>query len=212
MSDPEGVEFIQKVGRRATAYPRAVGSPLPRGSGNRPGLQGIDHESGASTPPPPGRSLTSGTPSPEGTESGSGVQRAMNALRSAVPFVQRLLPLLDGNIVTAVSSILTQNSQKPAPPVNLAPIQDAVNELQAQQRELHDNIVEQNISIQKVEDQLQMVREATDRNTLEQQELMEDLKAVGKKVNVIALIALGLLAISVVLNLVLYLHIQRVLP
>ena len=57
-----------------------------------------------------------------------------------------------------------------------------------------------------------MVREATDRNTLEQQELMEDLKAMGKKVNVIALVALGLLAVSVVLNLVLYLHIQRVLP
>ena len=140
------------------------------------------------------------------------MQRAMNAVRSAVPFIQRLLPLLDGNIMTAVSSILTQQSQKPAPHVNLAPIQDSVNDLQVQHRELHDQVVEQNISIQKVEDQLQMVREATDRNTLEQQELMEDLKAVGNKVNVIALIALGLLAISVLLNLVLYLHIQRVLP
>ena len=57
-----------------------------------------------------------------------------------------------------------------------------------------------------------MVREATDRNTLEQQELLEDLKTVGNKVNVVALIALGLLAISILLNLVLYLHIQRVLP
>jgi hypothetical protein len=57
-----------------------------------------------------------------------------------------------------------------------------------------------------------MVREATDRNTLEQQELMEDLKSVGHKVNMIALVALGLLAVSVLLNLVLYLHIQRVLP
>ena len=75
--------------------------------------------------------------------------------------------------------------------MNLAPIQDCVNDLQVQHRELHDQVVEQNISIQKVEDQLQMVREATDRNTLEQQELMEDLKAVGNKVNVIALIALG---------------------
>ena len=30
-----------------------------------------------------------------------GMQRAMNAVRSAVPFIQRLLPLLDGNILTA---------------------------------------------------------------------------------------------------------------
>ena len=49
-----------------------------------------------------------------------------------------------------------------------------------------------------------MVREATDRNTLEQQELMEDLKGVGSKVNVVAFIALGLLAISVIVNIVLY--------
>jgi len=56
-----------------------------------------------------------------------------------------------------------------------------------------------------------MVREATDRNTLEQQELLEDLKAVGGKVNLVAIIALGLLAISILLNVALYLHIQRVL-
>jgi hypothetical protein len=59
---------------------------------------------------------------------------------------------------------------------------------------------------------LEMVREATDRNTLEQQELLEDLKAVGNKVNLFAMIALGLLGLSVLLNIVLYLHIMRVLP
>jgi hypothetical protein len=57
-----------------------------------------------------------------------------------------------------------------------------------------------------------MVREATDRNTLEQQELLEDLKVVGNKVNLFAMIAMGLLALSVLLNIVLYLHILRVLP
>jgi len=40
---------------------------------------------------------------------------------------------------------------------------------------------EQNSSLKRVEDQLEMVREATDRNTLEQQELLEDLKAVGQQ-------------------------------
>jgi hypothetical protein len=63
-----------------------------------------------------------------------------------------------------------------------------------------------------VEDQLEMVREATDRNTLEQQELIEDLKGVGNKVKLFSLIALGLLAVSVVINVVLYLHIIKVLP
>jgi uncharacterized protein YPO0396 len=84
--------------------------------------------------------------------------------------------------------------------------------LQTQHRDLRDQVVEQNASLKRVEDQLEMVREATDRNTLEQQELLEDLKAVGNKVNAFALLALGLLAASILLNVILYLHIKRVLP
>jgi hypothetical protein len=77
---------------------------------------------------------------------------------------------------------------------------------------LREQFVEQNSSLKRVEDQLELVREATDRNTLEQQELLEDLKSVGNKVNIVAIVAIGLLAISVVLNLLLFMHIQRVLP
>jgi hypothetical protein len=144
----------------------------------------------------------------------SGIQRAVAALRAALPFVQRILPLLDGNIGTAVSNILSphHHAPPPPPPVNLTPLQEGLAELQNQHRELRDQVVEQNGSLKRVEDQLEMVREATDRNTLEQQELMEDLKVVGSKVNVFALVALGLLAISLILNIVLYLHILRVLP
>jgi hypothetical protein len=144
----------------------------------------------------------------------SGVQRTVSAIRAALPWIQRILPLLDGNIGTAVSNILTPHHRQspPPPPINLAPMEDGLAELQSQQRELRDQVVEQNTSLKRVEDRLEMVREATDRNTLEQQELMEDLKVVGNKVNVFSLVALGLLAISVIVNIVLYLHIVRVLP
>ena len=128
--------------------------------------------------------------------------------------MQRLLPLLDGHIATAVSNVL---APQPPPhvhqqPVNLMPIEDGLAELQTQHRELHDQVSEQNTSLKRVEDQLEMVREATDRNTLEQQELMEDLKTVGTKLNLVALLAFGLLAICILLNIILFLHIQRVLP
>ena len=72
--------------------------------------------------------------------------------------------------------------------------------------------MEQNTSLKRVEDQLEMVREATDRNTLEQQELLEDLKAFGNKVKMVVIVALGLVAIGFILNLILFLHVQRVLP
>jgi hypothetical protein len=142
------------------------------------------------------------------------MQRAVGALRAALPFVQRILPLLDGNIGTAVSNILTphHHAPPPPPPVNLPPIENGLAELQTQHVELRNQMTEQNSSLKRVEDQLEMVREATDRNTLEQQELVEDLKGVGNKVNLFAFIALGLLAVSVAINVILYLHIVRVLP
>ncbi len=73
-------------------------------------------------------------------------------------------------------------------------------------------MIEQNASLKRVEDQLEMVREATDRNTLEQQELLEDLKIFSSRVKVVAVIGIGVLVIGIVLNLILFLHIQRVLP
>jgi hypothetical protein len=136
-------------------------------------------------------------------------------MRAALPFVQRILPLLDGNVGAAVANFLTPHHLAPTPPpppVNLAPIANGLAELQNQHRELRDQVVEQNTSLKRVEDRLEMVREATDRNTLEQQELMQDLKGLGKKVNRVAIAALGLLAVSVIVNILLYLHIQRVLP
>jgi hypothetical protein len=164
--------------------------------------------------PPPGRALGRGAPAEEPSSS---MQRAVNALRSVLPFVQRLLPLLDGNIASAVSNLLAPRphppqASAPAPKVDLVPLEDGLAALRTQHRELREQVMEQNTSLKRVEDQLEMVREATDRNTLEQQELLEDLKTFGNKVKMVVVIALGLVAIGILLNLILYLHIQRVLP
>jgi hypothetical protein len=138
----------------------------------------------------------------------------MNAFRTVMPLVQRLLPLLEGNVLTAISNVLTPRPQAPPPPpkVDLTPFQEGLAELQTQHRGLRDQVMEQNASLKRVEDQLEMVREATDRNTLEQQELLEDLKIFSGKVKVVAVIGIGVLVIGFVLNLILFLHIQRVLP
>ena len=46
----------------------------------------------------------------------SGVQRVINAVRSSLPFIQRILPLLDGNVGTVVSNFMTPAPHRPAPP------------------------------------------------------------------------------------------------
>ncbi len=197
--------------QRAWGQPRAVGAPLSRGGEHRPQAGG---ESRQQLAPPPGRPLPGDPADPASSNGTSSMERVVHAFRSAMPFVQRLLPLLDGNVASAVVNVLTSHAQKPAPPVHvdLAPLENSLGELQVQHTELGFQVQEQTTHLKRVQDQLDMVREATDRNTLEQQELMEDLRAMGNKVNLVALVALGLLAVSVVLNVILYLHIERVLP
>jgi uncharacterized protein YPO0396 len=162
-------------------------------------------------PPPVGRAL-SNAGSPRGDADPASGMQWMGALKQAMPFMQRLLPLIDGNIATALSNLLSTRPAQPAPRVDLQPIETGLAGLQEQHRDLRTQILEHNGSLKRVEDQLEMVREATDRNTLEQQELIEDLKAMGSRVNLFALTLLALLVLSVLLNLFLFLHIQRVLP
>lgn len=217
MNDQQDIDFSDReaVAAAVGSHARAMGSPLSMGVGSRPATPPEQVNPNRLTPGPSpvaGRALSTGSASGEI----SGIQKAINALRMVVPIVQRILPLLDGNIGTAVSNFLTPHPHpQPAPPppkVDLVPLEEGLAELQTQHRTLRDQVMEQNTSLKRVEDQLEMVREATDRNTLEQQELLEDLKAFSGRVKVVAIIALGLLSVSLVLNLILYLHIQRVLP
>ena len=217
MSNPEIFEINEQerlAPHAAEPSPRATGSPLPMGSDSRTQASAGQGESRRfAPPPPPGRAL----PGSPAAERPTGFQRAVGALRVALPFMQRLLPLLDGNVGTTVSNMLAPHPQNSAASAaaaaaNLAPIEDSLAELHTQQSALRDQLAEQNTSLKRVEDQLEMVREATDRNTLEQQELLEDLKTFSNKAVVFAVIASVLLGVSIVFNVILFLHLQRVLP
>ncbi len=219
MNDPAVYSFSDAVRRAqnpSEPQPRAVGSPLPVGAGGRmPQTPAENDAPRLRSAPPLGRSLVN--PSADSGQQASNLDRAMSTLRMVLPLFHRLLPLLDGNIGTAVSNLFTPHPQatqpqQAHPPLDLEPIESSLTDLTTQHRDLRNMVVEQNSSLKRVEDQLEMVREATDRNTLEQQELLEDLKTVSNKVNAYALFALGLLAVSILLNVILYLHIQRVLP
>ena len=215
MSEPEPIKFRDQIPEipRIIAQPaRAVGSPLSIGASSRqsqPPQQGIANR--LTSTPAPGRAL----PSPTSSDDSSGMQRAVNAFRAFMPIVQRILPLLDGNIGTAVANLIAPRPHpQPAPPpkVDLAPLSSGLAELQTQHRDLRDQVIEQNASLKRVEDRLEMVREATDRNTLEQQELLEDLRAFSGKVKVVAAVGLSLLAVGFLLELAMFFHLKSVLP
>jgi hypothetical protein len=170
--------------------------------------------SGASTPQPPSSSQFPIAPTDPNAPK-SGFQRAVDAIRSTLPLVQRLLPLLDGNFATAITALVapqTHHAPSATPvKVDLEPVERGLAEVRNSNRELRAQVQEQAASFKRVEDQLDRVREATDRNTLEQQELVEDLRSVGSRVNIFAIVGLVLLAISLILNAFLLIQLQHIL-
>ena len=143
-----------------------------------------------------------------------GFQRLAQAVRAAIPFVQKLLPLLDGNIATTVSALIASQPVASAPVqqvhVDMEPVERGMTELRTSHRELRTQVAEQGTTLKRVEDQLERVREATDRNTLEQQELVEDVRAVGTRVSRFVVVGILLLAISVALNVYLLVQLQHI--
>jgi hypothetical protein len=181
----------------------------PRPYSNAPS-SGTDHPQAyrpASLPPPP--------PAPEPPK--SGLHRALDAIRSTLPLVQKLLPLIDSNFATAVGALVAPHVHPPPPlpppvvHIDMEPLERGLAEVRSGHRELRSQVLEQVTTLKRVEDHLERVREATDRNTLEQQELVEDLRSVGSRLNIFAIIGLILLAGSLALNILLIFQLQHIL-
>uniref|UniRef100_E6PZS6 Uncharacterized protein n=1 Tax=mine drainage metagenome TaxID=410659 RepID=E6PZS6_9ZZZZ len=160
--------------------------------------------------------------STSGDAAKGGFHRLAQMVRTALPYVQKLLPLLDGNLATTVGALLAPQAAhtQPAPQVtvDMEPVERQMTELQTSHKELRTShlelrtqVAEQGATLKGVEDQLERVREATDRNTLEQQELVEDLRSVGSRISKFAVLGLVLLALSVGFNLYLLILLQHLL-
>jgi hypothetical protein len=146
-------------------------------------------------------------------EAPSGLTRMLNAVRAAIPVVRQLLPLLEGNVAKAVSNLLAPAHTTAIAPavqkVDIAPLERRLLDLNKQHRELSEQVAAQNQGLQRVEDQLMHVRTATDRNTLEQQELIEEMQKMEKRQGRFALIILFLLILSLAANALLYWQFRR---
>lgn len=184
--------------------PRNAGSPLPRGP------------EGRIEPPASGDPRrTPGGGGPRRPSSGgmdgfaSVLQRVVTVARAALPLLPHLLP--DPRARAAASAVTGALGPRPqpvsAPPVvKQSQVEESLIELRSQQSALQNQMAEQNTSLKRVEDRLDKVREATDRNTLEQQELLDELKKFSKKALIFAIAVSVLLAASIVCNVILFLR------
>ncbi len=129
--------------------------------------------------------------------------------KTALVIAQKMMPLLDGNVVTTVSNLLAPRVVAAASAKELATIESGLKTLNDSHRGLSDRVAEQNSAVKSLADRLDLVKEATDRNTLEQQEMMADARALRKKMVFFAWAGMALLVASVAMNLILLLRMMR---
>jgi hypothetical protein len=163
-------------------------------------------------PPKPG-DQSSGTwrrppkPSPAGKHgSPSGLQRAVGFFRTVAPVVQKVLPLLDGNVASVVSNILAPRVQTQQ--VDLEPVENALMKLRKEHLDMRMNLADHTATLKRVAEQVETVKDTAERNALEQKELTRDLERLRAKVNAFAWAGLGLLAVSILVNVLLFWRIQ----
>ncbi|HVJ06866.1 MAG TPA: hypothetical protein VM554_00630 [Acidisarcina sp.] len=105
--------------------------------------------------------------------------RSLLQLRVLLPYLSRLVPLLDGT----AHQPSTQSHE----------LQHGLAEVQSGHKEIRGQLLEQTVQLKRVEEQLERLRETTERNTLEQQELIEDLKSFGGTLKAVTIAAMLLL-------------------
>lgn len=118
--------------------------------------------------------------------------RVLLQLRVLLPYLSKLVPLLDGT--AHQSATASQEFQK------------SLADLQTGHREIRGQFQDQVVQLKRVEEQLERLREASERNTLEQQELIEDLKSFGGTIK--ALAAVGLVLLLANSGLIIYLMVR----
>lgn len=159
----------------------------------------------------PATGLTGRTPQrTEKREPPAALQRTATAIRTVVPVLQRLLPLLDGNVASAVANLLLSRPSS-VPAVDLEPLETALMRVRGDLAVMQDKSIQQETSLRRIDDQLGTVKEALERAALEQKETAEELSQTRRSVRVFAILGAVLLVISIGLNAVLFLYVRGIL-
>lgn len=140
------------------------------------------------------------------------LEKTVGVLRMILPIAQKCLPLLDGQIGTAVSNLIGPQSSPRQVANALLPLQQGLAQLEKQHIELRAQVSGQNAALNQIQEQLEAVKNLAEETAEQQRILTERLEKLGRKVNVVAIAGPVLLAAVVALNVVLFVHIRRILP
>jgi hypothetical protein len=117
--------------------------------------------------------------------------------KGVLPYVARLLPLLDLGASHAQTSALSTE------------VKHQVGELQTSQRDLRLTLQDQTLQLKRFEEQVTRMREATEKNAFEHSELVEDVKSIHTLVKTVTGVLGALLVILIVMVGILLFHFSQ---
>jgi len=107
----------------------------------------------------------------------SGFQRAIGVAKTVLPLVGKILPLLEGNVVATASNLLTASPHE----VDLKPLEEAIARLEADQRALTFHTGEHKRTLRRLQDELDALQEAVQKNAADQALLVEQVAKIAKR-------------------------------
>jgi hypothetical protein len=193
---PDGKGTTEQV-----AEPQAPAQPKPEIAREE---DRTDREEPAKAAVSPAKSLAPQKPRPEKP---SAFAWAVGAARVVLPVVQKMLPLLEGNVVSAAANLLAPSPR----PVDLEPVRAAIGKLQTEQRTLRGQVADQKTALNSIAEELSTIKEGIDRNTAEIRELAEGHLNLRRKLMRLVWMIFILLVLSIAFTTVVCIRLAYIL-
>jgi len=134
--------------------------------------------------------------------------RAIGVAKTVLPLVGKMLPLLEGNVVSAAANLL---NNRPMHEVNLKPLEDSIAHLQADHRALAFHAGEQKRALRRLEDEFAALQEAVQKNAADQAELIEGVAKLAKRTSSFMRLVIILLVASMLFTALLCVRIAYII-
>ena len=134
--------------------------------------------------------------------------RAIGVAKTVLPLVGKMLPLLEGNVVSAAANLL---NNRPMHEVNLKPLEDSIAHLQADHRALAFHAGEQKRALRRLEDEFAALQEAVQKNAADQAELIEGVAKLAKRTSSFMRLVIILLVASILFTALLCVRIAYII-
>lgn len=140
-------------------------------------------------------------------EKPSKLERAIGIAKTVLPLVGKMLPLLEGNVVSAATNLLTTHPVS----VDLKPLEEAIARLQSDQRALTFHTGEHKRAMRLLEDEVATLAEAVQKNAEQQAELTEQVLKLAKRTRSFMRLLTILLVVSILFTVVLCVRIAYII-